>query len=104
MLHPDPEIKIYGTAIPVVPKAKFLGLMFDSKLNFKAHIDYLRQKCQKALNLLKVVSKMDWGADRTVLRRLYRSLVRSKLDYGCVIYSSARKSYLKKLEPIHNQG
>ena len=47
---------------------------------------------------------MDWGADRPVLLRLYRSLVRSKLDYGCVVYSSARESYLRKLLPIHNQG
>ena len=47
---------------------------------------------------------MDWGADRKVLLRLYRSLVRSKLDYGCVVYGSARQSYLRKLDSIHNQG
>ena len=32
------------------------------------------------------------------------SLVRSKLGYGCIIYGSARKSYLQKLDPIHKQG
>ena len=32
------------------------------------------------------------------------SLVRSKLDYGYIIYGSARKSYLQMLDPIHNQG
>ena len=103
-LHLDPVLTIYGDAIPVVSQTKFLGLIFDSKLNFKAHIEYLRGKCQKALNLLRVVTKMDWGADRVVLLRLYRSLVRSKLDYGCAVYSSARKSYLEKLEPIQNQA
>ena len=36
--------------------------------------------------------------------RLYRSLVRSKLNYGCIVYGSARKSYLQMLDPIHNQG
>ena len=79
-------------------------MIFDNKLNFKAHINYVRQKCEKAINLLKVVSKMDWGADRSVLLRLYRSFVRSRLEYGCAVFSSARKSYLKKLEPIQNQG
>ena len=44
------------------------------------------------------------GADRTTLLKLYRVLVRSKLDYGCIIYGSARKSYLQMLDPIHNQG
>ena len=56
------------------------------------------------MNLLKVVAKMDWGADRSVLLRLYCSFVRSRLEYGCAVFSSARKSYLKKLEPIQNQG
>ena len=36
--------------------------------------------------------------------RLYRSLIRSKLDYGYIVYGSARKSYLQMLDPIHNQG
>ena len=36
--------------------------------------------------------------------RLYISLVRSKLDYGCIVYGSARKSYLQMMDPIHNQG
>ena len=47
---------------------------------------------------------MDWGADRGVLLRLYRSLVRSKLDYGAIVYGSARPSYLKRLETIQNQA
>merc|ERR1711911_33307 len=50
------------------------------------------------------VAKMDWGGDRTVLMRLYRSLIRSKLDYGSIVWGSARKSYLQMLDPIANQG
>ena len=32
----------------------------------------------------------------------YRSLIRSKLIYGSIIYRSARKSYLKTLDPIYH--
>ena len=103
-LHPDPTLTIYNSQSSVVLESKFLGVIFDSKLNFKAHIDYIHQKCEKAMNLLKVVAKMDWGADRSVLMRLYRSFVHSRLEDGCAVFSSARKSYLKKLEPIQNQG
>ena len=102
-LHPDPKLTIYDSQIPVVSQTKFLVVIFDNKLNFKAHINYVRQKCEKVMNLLKVVSKMNWGADRSVLLRLYRSFVRSRLEYGCAVFSSACKSYLKKLEPIQNQ-
>ena len=56
------------------------------------------------LNLLKVLSHTSWGADRTTLLHLYRSLIRSKLDYGSIVYGSARKSYLQMLDTVHNQG
>ena len=85
-------------------KTKFLGLTFDSKLTFLPHIKMLKAKCLKALNILKVVSSTDWGADKTILLNLYRSLIRSKLDYGSIVYGSARKSYLKILDTIHHQG
>ena len=103
-LHLDPELTLDGIQIEVVPELKFLGLLFDSKLSFIPHINYLSNKCHKALSRLRVVSSMDWGADRKVLLRLYRTLVRSKLDYGCIVYGSARQSYLRKLDSIHNQS
>ena len=39
-----------------------------------------------------------------MLLNLYRTIIRSKLDYGSIIYGSARKSYLEMLDPIHHQG
>ena len=103
-MHLDPQLTLTGYPIPVVESTKFLGVIFDKKLNFLAHIKYLKLKCQKALNLLRVVSSMDWGADRRVLLRLYRCLICSKLDYGCIVYGSALKSYIRQLDPVQNQG
>ena len=33
-LHLDPHLTIYGSPIPVVSEAKFLGLLFDNKIIF----------------------------------------------------------------------
>ena len=44
------------------------------------------------------------GADKSVLLKLYRSLIRSKLDYGCIVYGSSRPSYIKMLNTVHYQG
>ena len=54
--------------------------------------------------MMKVLSQTTWGADQTTLLYLYRSLIRSKLDYGSIVYGSARKSSLAILDPIHHQG
>jgi hypothetical protein len=92
-LHLEPSLRLYNTEIPVVNETKFLGIIFDSKLTFKLCIANLKKKCLKAMNLLRVVAHTDRGADSSTLPRLYHSVVRSKLDYGCVVYGSARASY-----------
>ena len=103
-LHNDPVLKLDGVGIPVVDQYTFLGVIFDRKLSFIPHINYLKAKCHKALQLLRVVAHTDWGADKATLLELYKSLVRSKLDYGCFIYGSARRFYLRCLDSIHHLG
>ena len=59
---------------------------------------------QCCLNLLRVVAHTSWGADQQTLSHLYRSLIRSKLDYGCIVYGSECGSYLQMLDPIQNHA
>ena len=103
--HDDPRLFINDNQqIPVEKEAKFLGVTFDRRLTFLPHIKNLRTSCQKAMSIIKTLSGTDWGGDRQSLLHLYRTLIRSRLDYGCTVYGSARKSYLKMLDPIHHQG
>ncbi|GBN26250.1 hypothetical protein AVEN_88681-1 [Araneus ventricosus] len=103
-LHPEPEILVEGQLINVVNEIKFLGVTFNKKFTFKPHVMKLRKKLDKALNILKVISNTSWGASRTSLLRVYRASILSKIDYGCVIYGSARQSVLKGLDPIHHSA
>ncbi|GFW36022.1 putative RNA-directed DNA polymerase from transposon BS [Trichonephila clavipes] len=100
----NPELFIGRSLINIVNEVKFLGLVFDQSLRFHRHLKDLKIRSAKALNILKVLANTRWGADRTSLVRLYRALIRSKLDYGSVVYSSACKSLLKILEPVYHQA
>ncbi|GFT08235.1 uncharacterized protein TNCV_3481781 [Trichonephila clavipes] len=80
------------------------GIVFDQSLRFHRHLKDLKIRSARALNILKVLANTRWGADRTSLLRLYRDLIRSKLDYGSVVYSSACKSLLKILDPVNHQA
>ena len=55
----EPDIKLDGTSIKVADEAKFLGLVFDRRLTFRAHVKYLKTVCGKALNVLRVVGHID---------------------------------------------
>jgi len=72
----------------------------DKKLTFNKHIKYLKDRRMKALNLLRVVAHKDCGADCATLLKLYRSHVRTKWDYGCVVYGSAQQLVLESLDCV----
>lgn len=97
-------LTLNGERLKEDTNAKFLGLIFDRTLNWQLHIQTLRQKCSQRLNLLKTLNGTAWGADKKCLLRLYGSHIRSILDYGSIVYSSASHSTLKKLDTIQNQA
>ena len=103
-MHHDSLIKIEDTEIPVVDKYKFLEVIFDRKLTFIPHVKSLKDKSTQAKQILWVVAHTEWGVDQQTPLKLYRSLVRSKLDYAIFIYRSARRSYLEQLDPIYHEG
>ena len=105
--HEDPYIHLNNIPIKFVQKKKFLGLIWDPKLKFKHHVDYLRKKCFKALNIIKILSHKEWGSDTKLLLQLYQSLIQSKLDYGSIVYHTALiddYKLMRSLEVVHNQG
>ncbi|GBO29721.1 putative RNA-directed DNA polymerase from transposon X-element, partial [Araneus ventricosus] len=103
-VHLDPVIHVQNVAIPVVDDIRFLGVIFDRKLTFLPHILHLRRRCERSLNILKVLSRTSWGADRTSLLRIYQAVVLSRIDYGCMVYGSARATVLRRLDTIHHSA
>lgn len=71
----DPCLTLNNSPISVKKGHRFLGLLFDSKLTFGLHIKQLRTKCQKSLNILRVLSHRFWGSDRTCLLGIYHCMV-----------------------------
>ena len=56
-----------------------------SKLEWKGHISTLKIKCAKDLNLLRSITSSGWGADQQTLMRIYRMIIRPKIDYGYIV-------------------
>ena len=100
--QPPLKLLLNGNIIPNRDTIKYLGMTFDYRLNWKEHIKNIKIECMKRLDLLKCISHTTWGSDRVVMLRLYRSIIRSKLDYGSFIYGSASAATLKTLDPVHN--
>ncbi|KAI5738982.1 hypothetical protein M8J77_013456 [Diaphorina citri] len=89
--------------IEVVNSARFLGLIFDRKLTWAEHLKNLKKSCYNRTRILKTLSKKAWGSNRKMLISLYKTLIRSKLDYGSIVYNSATSKTLQMLDPVQNQ-
>lgn len=97
-------LNVGGYDIPVVNQYKYLGIVLDQKLLWSKHIQYVKNKCEKGINILKCTTKKKWGADPRISLIFYRSYIRSILDYGCILYGSASNCHLKKVDRIQYES
>ncbi|RMZ93580.1 RNA-directed DNA polymerase from mobile element jockey-like, partial [Brachionus plicatilis] len=81
---------------------KFLGIKFDSKLNFNILVDEIKERFNKRLNIIKILSNKKWGLNQNTLGNLYKSLVGSILDYSFPCLNSFSENNIKKLQAIQN--
>lgn len=54
-------VYLNNKAIPQVQKLKYLGIIFDYKLTFRDHINYIAEKCTKLTFTLAKSAKINWG-------------------------------------------
>ncbi len=83
---------------------RFLGVWFDSRLTRREHIEKMVGRCKRLVNVMRGLSGQEWGADRLALKTIYISMIRSIMDYNCLVYGSANKSNLIKLDRIQSQA
>jgi hypothetical protein len=39
---------------------KYLGIILDSNMSLKTYVEYIRNKCIKKMNILKILSNKKW--------------------------------------------
>ena len=99
----DPsDLHLSGRVIPRVTSFKFLGVVLDIRLSMKKHVQHIKTKCDRRLNLFRCVSGSEFGADRRTLIQLYQSIVLPIIEYGSVVYSGGSDTILKQLDTIQN--
>ena len=77
--------KLYGETLEQVKVICFLGVLLDEKLTGRQHIERTKDKIyaedKNVNNLLRCLSGRDWGATRTSLLNIYKTIMRARLGY-----------------------
>ena len=71
------------------PKIKDLGVWFDEKLSFREHI---QDKINKAYMMLGIIKRNFRHLTIRTFVLLYKTMVRSHLDYCCSVWAPYKKA------------
>jgi len=93
-------IKIDNRTILFKNSCKLLGVVFDSHLTWKQHVDSLLQRATRGLNLMRCISGTSWGSNKDTLLLIYKSVILSNFDYCCFTYANSSLSNCKRLDSV----
>lgn len=93
-------LTINDQPINEVKEEKYLGLILDSQLSWKPHINNIRSKLTSLTGALRGIVRC---LPKQVCLTIYNSLVKSHLDYLIEVWGSAAKTNLKSLQIAQNK-
>ena len=95
---PHPTLLFNNIQLNNIFFQKHIGLTLDIKLNFSEHIKSITKKISKTMGLLR---KFQQILPRSTLLTIYKTFIRSRLDYADIIHDQAYNSaFHDKLESI----
>jgi len=80
---------------------KDLGVLVDEKLSFKDHI---QDKINKAFSMLGIIKRNFKYLDMYSFILLYKSMVRSQLDYCSSVWSPYKKGDIDAIEKVQKRA
>ena len=93
-----PNLTFNNSQVSQTESHKHLGLILDSKLNFNKHLKNVLDKISKTVGLIR---KFQPILPRFSLLTIYKTFIRTHLDYGDMIYDQTyNASFHRKLESV----
>jgi ribonuclease HI len=101
----EATLTLCGQPLKHNPNPKFLGVTFDRRLTFSAHVALTADKMTRRLQALKCMSGHDWGSCGSDLRALFTGFVQSVAEYGAAAWSPfISATSMSKLEVAQRAG
>ena len=89
--YETPSIEINNEKISEVKECKFLGVMLDNELNWKAHCNYIKNKLSKSIGILSKARKV---VDKSCMKTLYYSFIHPYLLYSNITWGNSEGNTL----------
>ena len=97
------NLKLYGETLKIYPQVKFLGITFDSQLNFKKHFEEILDRCNTRYHHLRLLVNKKWGPSPATLIQIYKQCVGPMFEYGSLWTITAPDYIISKIQRLQNK-
>ena len=97
------EVQLGGVKqkLNIITSEKDLGVLVDDELEFETHIAEITQNANKILGIIKRNFR---NIGRNTFLLLYKSMVRSKLEYAQNVWSPYKMKYIERIEKVQRRA
>ena len=87
--------------IPSCEEEKDLGIIFEKSLKFNKHVLNVVNRCKKLTGLIKRTFRF---MDKRLFLQLYKTLIRSVVDYGIIVWYPSSRKNIQLIENIQKRA
>lgn len=85
----DASIRTEWGEIKPSKTCKYLGVTMDARLNWRDHVEIIKQKVTRTVHTLSSLGNSTWGVRLQDMRKLYEAIAIPQMMYACSIWSNA---------------
>ena len=98
------KLRLKGEIVLQTDNTTFLGVKLDTRLTWKPQIEKMERSSLKKLALMRKLAGTSWGADSSILTKVYTATVRPTMEYTSTTWGTAAKTNKSRLDKIQNMA
>ena len=98
------KLRLKGEIVPQTDSPTFLGVKLDTRLTWKPQIEKMERSSLQKLALMRKLAGTSWGANSSILTKVYTATVRPTIEYASTTWGTAAKTNKSRLDKIQNMA
>ena len=98
------SLKYEGVQLTKEDNPVYLGVTLDQRMTLEKHMQNVKEKSSRRLNIVKRLASTTWGADKDTFRQLYLGYVRSSMEYNLALQSISSETNRAALDKVESSA
>ena len=98
------KLRLKDEIVPQTDTPTFLGVKLDTQLTWKPQKEKMERSSLQKLALMRKLAGTSWGADSSILTKVYTATVQPTMEYASTTWGTAAKTNKSRLDKVQNMA